>query len=370
MKKLLIDVDSILPLYTKGYLYGVGRSTYELVKALNEIEDIPFDITLFSHNMKGLGCRNLDTRFKKLHFYLPNRDKYNRISNSLKLRKLLSAYDLMHIPHNTDDTEFLSKTIYTIHDLIVFHYPEMWGLTEAKKQEILSKARNCKAIVTCSEASKQDMVRFLGVPEDKISVIYWGINRDIFYPDYSLKPKLISRIQKDFFFCASCNHQRKQPEFIVEAFDDYVKNGGNHQLVMLKPFGLNISIYRHLIEKGLLIILENVSDSNLRWLYSNAKATVIASLYEGFGFPVLESLACGTQVICSKNSSLVEAGRDVVDYIDAKNKEELSQKLGYYTRISKEDSLDAKHAEKHLESFTWRNCAEKYIELWKTLLSC
>lgn len=369
MKKLLIDVDSILPLYSKGYLYGVGRSTYELVNALNGIEDIPFDITLFSHNMKGLGCRNLDTKYKKLHFYTPNRDRFNRISDSLKLRKLFSGYDLMHIPHNTDASENLSKTIYTIHDLIVFHYPEMWGLTDEQKKEIISKARKCKAIVTCSEASKQDIIKFLDVPEEKVSAIYWGINRDIFYPDHGEKSALLSEINDDFFFCASCNHPRKQPGFIVESFDEYTKNGGAHQMVMLKPYGLDLNKFKHLIERGSLVIVDNVSDTDLRWLYSNAKTTVIASLYEGFGFPVLESLACHTQVICSENSSLVEAGGNVVDYISAKDKNELTRKFEYYSSIAKEDSLDVRKAERHLESFTWKSCAVKYVSLWTKLLN-
>lgn len=370
MKKLLIDVDSILPLYTKGYLYGVGRSTYELVKALNEIEDIPFDITLFSHNMKGLGCRNLDTRFKKLHFYLPNRAQYNHVCDALKLRKLFSRYDLMHIPHNAVMSESLQKSIFTIHDLIVYRYPEMWNFPDSKRKENQIIADNCKSIVTCSNSSKNDIIRFWNVPDEKVKVIYWGINRDIFFPDYDQKkPNELSELNGDFFFSASCNHPRKRPEVIVQAFDEYISKNGNHSLVMLKPYGLDLGKYSHLTKTNKLIILDHVSDNALRWLYTNAKATIVASLYEGFGFPVLESLACHTQVICAENSSLVEAGGSIVDYFQTDDTDKLSSKLLDYSNMQKQDSINPLEVEGHLKSFTWDKCAREYVNFWNNLFN-
>lgn len=364
-KRLLIDVNSVVPYFTKGYASGVGRSTFELIKALNKIEDIPFDIILYSQNMKGVGAKSLKTDFRSLHFYVPNRHFSTGVINYFGLKRLLSHYDLMHIPHNTDRWENISKTIYTIHDLIVYRYPEMWRLTEDEKKVHNYIAQNCKAIVTCSEASKRDIVDFWHVSPSKVTVIPWGVNRELFSPDY--KPLNISGLSDDFFFCSSCNHPRKQVELIVASYRRYLAIGGKNQLVLLNP-KLDYSSVSDLISNGRLIIVSGINDTMLVQLYSQSKATIVVSLYEGFGLPVLESLACHTQVLCARNSSLVEAGGNVVDYIPELSEIEIAQSMYRYDTIKKKDLLDIDLVEQHLKNFTWENCASKYVKFYEKML--
>lgn len=370
MKTLLIDINSIIPLFTKGFIYGVGRSTYELIKALDNLEDIPFKIILYSQNTKGIGVKNLNTKFKKLHLWLPNRPKYNKIRDFFRLRKLISGYDLYHIPHNTDKTDDIRNTIFTIHDLIVMHYPEMWGLTDKDREEFKYIAKNCKSIVTCSQASKQDIVHFWKVPAQKVKVIYWGLDRTKFSPDSNdYRFMSIPGIKKGFFFCASCNHIRKNTPLILQAFRKYIKKGGKHQLVLLSPSSGDIDAYKDLIDSNQLIIVRGIGDSMLISLYRNAIASIIVSSYEGFGFPVLESLGCHTQVICSRNSSLSEVGGNVADYLDELSVVSLSSKLIGYDLIDKPDSIDKKEVERHLSQFTWEKCAKEYVTFWEQLLN-
>lgn len=368
-KKILLDVNSIISLYLNGFLYGVGRSTHELITALNNYDEIPFEIILFSQNLKGIGARNLQTKFKKLHFWLPNRNKTKNFSNFLKLKRLFSNYDIIHIPHNTDSWEDISKTIYTIHDLIVYRYPEMWGLTDEERKQHKFIAQNCKAIVTCSEASKNDIIKFWDVPEEKITVIPWGVNRKIFYPDLDQEININHLKKFNYFFCASCNHPRKNLNHIVESFSNYIKKGGNHNLILLKPYNFEYDKYQTLVDDRKIIIIEGISDDILRALYSQAKASILMSKYEGFGLPVLESLACGTQVICAHNSSLIEAGGEVVDYISENNLDLLTNTFLKYENLNKFETLDLEKTEKHLSNFTWENCARNYIEFYKKVLS-
>ena len=76
MKKLLIDIDSIVPYYVSGKLNGIGRTTLELINALDNIKkDIPFEIALYSQNMKGIGGKNTGLSFKNKHLYFPHREK-------------------------------------------------------------------------------------------------------------------------------------------------------------------------------------------------------------------------------------------------------------------------------------------------------
>lgn len=83
----------------------------------------------------------------------------------------------MHIPHNSDYTENIAKTIFTFHDLIAYRYPAMWGVNRDDDifDFIKYLAQNCKAIVTCSESSKKDIIDILGVSERKVTAIPWGL---------------------------------------------------------------------------------------------------------------------------------------------------------------------------------------------------
>ncbi|MBO7295092.1 MAG: glycosyltransferase, partial [Bacteroidaceae bacterium] len=125
---------------------------------------------------------------------------------------------------------------------------------------------------------------------------------------------------------------------------------------------------KDLIEKGRIVILRKISDKELTILYTNAQCSLVLSSYEGFGLPVLESLACGAQVLCARNSSLVEAGGGVVDYIDEMNSTIIAHKILNYDAKEKADILDEVLLEEHLQNFTWEKCARKYIEFYKTQL--
>ena len=137
---------------------------------LSKIEEIPFKIILFSQNMRGVKAKE-DFPFSYLHFYLPNRPFFKKLSNILHLKSLFCKYDLLHIPSNTDDVENEKKVIYTIHDLAVCRYPQMWGVENNPLfyQQLRASLHNCKAIITCSECSKQDIIAFAHIPQEKIT---------------------------------------------------------------------------------------------------------------------------------------------------------------------------------------------------------
>lgn len=368
MKTLLFDYTSAEPYYTLGHASGIGRSTFELVKAIRKLSNIPFKIVFYSQNAKGIGKLPQLKPFKNLHFYFPKREPFFKISKIFGLKYLFSNYDLIHIPHHTDKIDNLKNSILTIHDLIVYHYPEMWGLKENNIIRDTKILNGCKAIVTCSHASKNDIIKFFNIKPDKITVIPWGVNRDIFFPENNDIYKH-EDIGYNFFLCTSCNHSRKQAPLILESFRKYKESGGSHQLVMLGVKSSDTTGYQDLIKNKSLIILKGISDDQLRWLYSNAKASIVVSLYEGFGLPVLESLACHTQVICAKNSSLIEAGGDVVDYLVEPDLNSLSKKLLAYNNLKKEDSFNIEEIEKHLQNFTWEKTAKEYVKFYDKILN-
>lgn len=366
-KKIVIDANSITPLYINGYLTGVGRSTMELLKALDCIKPETFDIDVCTQNFHGLKLLFLKN-LKYHHLYWSNKKIFHRIGRLFQLKKLLLGYDLYHVPHNTGECENLADTIFTIHDLIVYRYPEMWGLTDKDRNEYKRIASKCRHIVTCSETSKQDIVNFWGVEPWKVTVIPWGINREVFRyredKDY-LKSK---GIYGDYFFSAACNHVRKNMLLLLKAFEKYVEDGGKSQLVLLGAISKELQDYKELIETNKIVCLYNVSDSELAALYSGAKVSIVTSLYEGFCFPILESIACGTPVICSRNSCLEEVGSDVVEYLYDDTPETLTKTLSSVDDKKKYDIVKHYDFEAHLSKYTWQKCAEQYVDMYKNLL--
>lgn len=369
-KRILIDVNSIIGYLKNGYVFGVGRSTLELLKALNSInKEIPFEFVLYSQNTKRVSPKGL-FRFRSFHLLWPNRERYNKLLYAFGLKRLLLRYDLMHIPHNFgSDFSDVKNTLFTIHDAIVFRFPQYWGLTEIKIAQFRSVAQRCKAIVTCSECSKRDIVHFLDVPESKVTSIPWGINREMFHPmrdeDYLHR----IGIHGLYYFTSSANHPRKNLPLLLKSYRVYLAMGGQGQLVILNPEEEHLDSVADLITDRRIVIQRKITDKELAVLYTNAQCSLLLSSYEGFGLPVLESLACKTQVICARNSSLVEAGGDVVEYIDDMDESVIARKLLEYDESVKEAILDPIILEEHLNKFSWDECARKYIEFYQQQLA-
>ena len=372
-KRLLIDVNSISTYLRNGHLTGIGRTTYELLRQWSLLaHKIPFELILYSLNTKGTHAKGVFA-FKTTHLFWPNREKYKKILYSLRLRKLLTRYDLVHIPHNVDVLEDVSKTILTIHDVMAYRFSDTWndknwGFSNEEKQNLKIAAQNCKAIITCSECSKKDIVEFLEVPESKIYSIPWGVNRHMFKPTFDEDYIRNVGIKGLYYFTSSANHPRKNLSLLLDSYQAYLNLGGGGQLVILNPQKEKLIGYEELIETGNIIILNKISDKELAILYTHAHCSLMLTSYEGFGLPILESLACRTQVISARNSSLTEAGGDIIDFLDEMNKNFIAEKLLAYDKKKKELILDNTRLEEHLQKFSWEVCARKYIELYTHLL--
>ena len=370
---MLFDVNSIVTYIRDGHLTGIGRTTYELLNQWNQfVNEIPFEIILYSQNTKRVSPKGL-FKFKTFHCFWPNRSNWKKLLYPFRIRKLLTRYDLNHIPHNVDVLEEVSNTILTIHDVMSYRFSDSWksakwAITDEYKRRLEFAAKYCKAIVTCSECSKRDIVQYLDVPESKVTVIPWGINREMFQPMYDDEYLHRIGVKGLYYFTSSANHPRKNLPLLLAAYCAYLDMGGWGQLVVLNPEEEHLTTVMGLIADGKIIVLRKISDEELAVLYTNAQSSLMLSSYEGFGLPVLESLACGTQVICARNSSLVEAGGDIVDYIDDMSADAIASKMIDYDKRNKNSILNCETFEQHLLNFSWELCARKYIEFYKVQL--
>ena len=323
MKRLLIDINSIVPYYVTGKVNGIGRTTLELIQALAGIKNLPFEVVLYSQNMKGIGGRNTGLPFKTKHLYLPHREKIDKLLARFPIKECLTGYDIMHIPHNFEYVYSPGKCVVTLHDALFMKVQEEAFEHEKMKQIVPPFMRQCKHIITCSESSRRDIVETMGIEPEKITVIYWGIKHDLFFPQkdkLNIRDKLQSKFElsSPYFLSVSCNAERKRTDVLVRSYialsreqtlsHDLVLVWGNPPLNLLKEVK-NSSVATR------IHFLKNISDGDLALLYNGAEAMFFPSSYEGFGLPLLEAMACGVPVITCHNSSLDEIAGNAAIYL-------------------------------------------------------
>lgn len=373
-KTLLIKVSNIFkPLVGPNrYVSGIGRSTYQLLEAISRIEELPFDIKLYGAGLSSVHRKAGNLPFSYNSFPLPMKLGADITTLESFYLKHINRHSLLHIPHNYDYALTNGiNFIVTIHDTCEYDMV----LREGRQERVdvwKYAAYNSKEIITCSQCSKQDIIDRFGVPEDKVVVIPWGISTEMFHRITKNAIKSILDkygIERDYFLAVSCANERKNISNLLKAFRNYVNVHNETSMVLLwsaPPEGVLIE-YEKEIKAKQIVFLNYVSDEDLVALYNGAIATMYPSRYEGFGFPVLESFACGTPVMTCNNSSLSEVGGDLAVFVGEDNVDEMTQAMEMLTSRYDFEGFRRK-AENYIKRFSWRKTAEKYVDLYSKAL--
>lgn len=221
-------------------------------------------------------------------------------------------------------------------------------------------------IVAASEATKEDIIRFYGVPSENITVVPDGFQDLIPFAPAALP---INEAQKPYFFFAGKVKPRKNVHGIVSAFILFKKRtGADCKLLIAGSYGGGYyeRIRQKLKNTGLLsevYFLGYVTSPHLYTLYKNALACVYPSLNEGFGMPILEAMNLGTPVITSSISSLPEVAGGAAILVDPYNAEDISRAM---EKLCSDPALRADLIQKGLvraKLFSWAKTADAYLDL-------
>jgi glycosyltransferase involved in cell wall biosynthesis len=331
-----------------------------------------YEILLFGRRLQGRRLKDVGFGLKTVHVRLPRAAEW--IIRKARLIELLCRGDLYHATDFYMPLGSAEHAVATIHDLIFLSEPEKMVDHIRLSQWVPEFARRCRSIITCSEFSKRDIVKYLGIHADKIHVTYWGVDRKIFNAESdmrSFKQRLMTLLEFDrpYFLTVSCSTGRKNTPLLLSAYSRMLKNRPVNDLVVVwdppeevrRQYGSGECA-------GRIHFIGRQSEENLCDLYRGATALVYPSLYEGFGLPVLEAMSCGTPVIISNGSSLPEVGGSAAVYIDPHSERSLTAALEAFENG---DTGIQGLREKSLEQaskFSWERCARETLAVYADCL--
>jgi glycosyltransferase involved in cell wall biosynthesis len=302
---------------------------------------------------------------------------YYSLREQIELPRILRRYkvDLLHSPHFLLPLIRPCPAVVTIHDVIYLACREDLPsrLGRVYYRLMMSVAlRLARRVITDSEFSKRDIVRYLGADAEKIEVIYPGVSCE-FRPvnDPAARSAVCRKygIERDYILYTGIYKPRKNHVGLLRAFQQFLASGGDADLVIAGPMKEGEFELRRLAARlgfpDRLKLTGFVGDDELRALYSGARLYACPSLYEGFGFTVLEAMACGTAVVSSAETSLPEVAGDAAWYANPRVPQEFGAALHrVFTDSALRSALIAQSAE-NLKRFCWERAAEQTVAVYQ-----
>lgn len=266
--------------------------------------------------------------------------------------------------------------ISVIYDVSFVRFPDMHPPERIRSlSDLQHQLESAAAVHTISKFSAQEIGDVFGIEASRIRVIYPGVS-PIFMRTSSANSdhKLVRyEVQPNRYFLAvSTLEPRKNLRTLILAYSRLPANCRHRRPLCVvggRGWGaLNMPAQTDALEReGSLRFLGYVPNDDLQALYANACAMFYPSLYEGFGMPIIEALACGTKVICSNAASMPEAAGDVARLVSPLDVDAWSREFQHAAEETNETDM-AQRRRQHAMSFSWAQSAERTIELYRTLM--
>jgi len=334
--KISIDLTSIPNQKT-----GVGKYAMALIKALGKFDNENYYWIFVKRNQ----AEDFNPKKKNFHIVLCSNILQSKILRILWEQFILPLYikrlkiDLLHSIHYTIPLFAGCKVVVTFHDMTFFLYPKKHIFIKRIffKLFIYISSWRANRLIAVSESTKKDIIKFLGA-SNKIDVVYEAVDSK-YYPfkNESMTSMIMRKygIFNKFILYVGTLEPRKNIVRLIQAYYNLIiKNNLTHQLVIVGKKGwyyqeiFNIANKLNLNKNEQKIIFAGyVPEKELPFLYNAADLFLYPSLYEGFGIPPLEALACGVPVISSNVSSLPEVVGDAGMLIDPYNIQDIYQAL-------------------------------------------
>lgn len=336
---------------TNAHPTGTERYALEMIRAL--IPLINGRLTLYFRDVPPRGLFPDSAECRVLH--MPRLWTHTRLA----LQVALDRPDVLWVPAHTLPFAFPGRAAVTVHDLGYLHFPDAHPPRQRAYLDwtTRSSARRAAIVLADSRATATDLTRAYRIPPERIRVVYPGVN----VPPVQDVPAVARKLglPERYFLFLGTLQPRKNIARLVQAYQRWqAEHPGDPAALVLA--GRRGWLYDPAWTANVPGVIEPgyVADEDRGALYAGALALVFPSLYEGFGFPVLEAMGCETPVIASATSSLPELAGDAALLVNPLDVEEIASAMGRLSDRPEEHDRLVRAGLRQVEKFTWAAAAE------------
>lgn len=366
-----VGIDARLIFYQTA---GIGQYIIRLTEALAELDQQDEFVLFQSRQHRD---RLVDSpNFVRRALWTPSHHRFETAAISAEL--LPHHLDILHSPDFIPPRYTRCPSVITVHDLAFLLYPDFLTPQSARYYgQVDLAARRARHIIAVSQSTKRDLMRLLGVPEDKITVIHEAAHPTFRKLDCQEARAHVGEeygITGDFIFFVSTIEPRKNLPVLLKAFKRMVEiYHSEATLVIAGAQGWlteRVNETVQALQLGERVrFLGAVPVQKLLYLYNAASVFALPSFYEGFGLPPLEAMACGTPVVVSNTSSLPEVVGDAGQLVDPNDVEAWSVALW---RAVSDEGWQKEMGEKGLRraaTFSWQRAARETLGVYHKVAS-
>jgi glycosyltransferase involved in cell wall biosynthesis len=362
-----IGIDARLVFYHHA---GIGEYILRLTNALAALDQTN-EYYLFQ-SRKDPTVLVEAPNFHRRVLWTPSHHRFERLAMSAELWPY--PLDVFHSPDFIPPRKLRAPTVITVHDLAFLLYPRFLTPAAARYYgQIDPASRSAAHIIAVSQSTKRDVTRLLGVPEDKVTVIYEAAHSSSRPLDRAAAKRHVQSkygIEGDFCLFVSTIEPRKNLPTLIAAYSKLLQAYKiQARLVVAGHKGWLTTEVDAAIEKFKLqeavCFLGSVPTDELDYLYNAARVFALPSFYEGFGLTPLEAMARGTPVVVSNVSSLPEVVGDAGLLIDPNDVEAWAVAL---YRVLTDDALHQELSAKGLKRaalFSWERAARETLSVYR-----
>lgn len=358
---------------------GAGSYIIHLIRALASLSS-EYQFTIFAHH-SGRDLIDSPSSSRMNWVLVPDKSPARRLVwEQVTFPRLVrqSRVGLLHSLHYTRPLFLSCASVVTFHDMTFFLYPDLH--TRSKRiffpTAIRLSARLADSIIAVSENTKKDAVRLLGIPGDRITAVPLGVGEE-FLPITDARlledVRLKYSLPQDFILNVGFVEPRKNLTLLLKSYQQLHSQGISLPLVIVGGLGwMYEDVFRQAESLGIkerVYFTGYVPDRDLPIIYNLARVFVYPSIYEGFGLPPLEAMACGTPVITTAVSSMPEHVGDAGILIPPQDEKALTNALQKLINDSTlQEELSSKGPER-ASQFTWKRTAQETLKVYQSVLT-
>ena len=261
-----------------------------------------------------------------------------------------------------------TKKVTTVHDMVVYLFPASTHpkILKNQKRRLALVKKEIDLILADSETTKYDLEKFLEIEGSKIEVIYLAASEDYKPKDQAIIDETLAKykIKKPYILSVATQEPRKNIQKLLDVFDQIHQRREEFNLVLTGKYGWGGGFHtpQNVIWTGY------VPKEDLIALYSGCRVFVYPSLYEGFGLPILEAMACGAPTVTSNNSSMAEIAKGAAILVDPRSEPQLIRAIEMVLDLNLENYQKMVRASiDRARQFTWTKTARQTLKVYEKL---